>query len=286
MTGALPVIAGSNFGYQRYPLRHCFAQMAAAGRTDFELWGIVGHAHLPWLSDAQARALCAQAADYGLRIRCLTPEQVSYPVNIASPDRDLRRHSLRGFRRAAQLAAELGAELLFLTAGCGSALEEPERGFARSAEALAEICGYAHELGLRCVLEPLQPSESNLVTTAGQTAAMLEAVRAPNLGVTLDTVAMAVAGESVEDYWRSVGDRLWHVHLIDGRPAGHLAWGDGWLDLRGILRDLVAGGYAGLLTVELFGEGKYHADPGAAHRRSARAIEQVLGELSGHLGRN
>lgn len=275
MTGIPPLIdrvTGSNFAYQHLPLETCLDDLAELGRDRMELWGIAPHAHVPWLDDSAAHSIRDAAAARGLRIACFTPEQVMYPVNVASPDPRLRTESVATFRRSAEIAVELGAGMLFLTAGRGGENEQQEAGWARAVDAIGEITAYAAELGLECVLEPLQRVESNLVNTAGDAARMLDDIGAANLGVALDTVAAAVAGETVDDYFAALDDRIRHVHLIDGSPAGHLAWGDGYLPLSDIVDALDRHAYAGLATVELFGDGHYAMDPKVALSRSLAAV--------------
>lgn len=265
-------VCGSNFSYQHHALDRCLDDMAELGRTRIELWGVAPHAHVPRMSDADARSIRIAAAARGLDVACFTPEQVAYPVNIAAADDDLRTQSIAMFRRAAELAVELGAPLLFLTSGRGREDEPKDAAWRRSADALGEITAYAASLGLSCVLEPLQRVESNLVTRAVDAARMLDEVSAANLGVALDTVAAAAAGDSIDDYFAHLGERVRHVHLIDGSPTGHLAWGDGDLPLGEIVASLDAHGYGGLATVELFGDGHYALDPRRPLERSLRAI--------------
>lgn len=277
-------VTGSNFSYQHLPLQRCFDDMAALGRTEFELWGVAPHAHVPWLTDAEARAIRDAAAERGLRIACFTPEQVAYPVNIASPSRRLREESIAMFHRAAEITVELGAGMLFLTSGRGGEDERRDAGWARAADAIGDIAGYAQALGLECVLEPLQRVESNLVNDAADAARMLRDVGASNLGVALDTVAAAVAGDTVDDYFSLLGEKVRHVHLIDGTPAGHLAWGEGRLPLAEILAALDRYGYQGHATIELFGDGHYALDPRDAVERSLVAVAAASDALRPYSG--
>ncbi len=269
-------ITAANFAYQHLPFERFLDDAAGLGREHVELWGIAPHFHIPQVSDAEARAVRRRMESRGLRVRCLTPEQVMYPVNVASPVTWLRAGSIAMFRRAAELCAELGAELLLLTPGRGFECEPVEAAWRRSVDAVGEIAGDADTLGVTCVLEPLQRVESNLVNDSRTLATMIDEVGAANLGAVLDTVGMAVAGEGVDDYFDALGDRVRHVHLIDGRPAGHLAWGDGELPLAGYLAALDRRGYAGHLTFELFGDGHYALDPRAAVERCLAAVRAAL----------
>lgn len=68
----------------------------------------------------------------------------------------------------------------------------------------------------------------------------------PAIGAMIDTIPMALAGERPEDYLKVFGERLVHVHFIDGAPRGHLAWGDGVLDMKGYLQECSRYSYKGL----------------------------------------
>ena len=276
MSITLDQITGSNFSYQHLPFERFLDDMVELGRERVELWGIAPQLHIPQVSVEEARGLRRRIAERGLAVHCLTPEQVIYPVNVASPSRWLRASSIAMFRHAAELCVELEAPLLFLTPGRGFENESTDAAWRRSVDAIGEIAAYAGSLGVDCVLEPLQRVESNLVNDASTLARMLDEIAAPNLGAALDTVAMATAGDTVDGYFAALGGRIRHVHLIDGKPNGHLAWGDGELPLGEYLEALGRHGYDGCLTFELFGDGTYAFDPRPALDRCFAAVEREL----------
>ncbi|MFK0040410.1 sugar phosphate isomerase/epimerase family protein [Paenarthrobacter sp. NPDC090517] len=275
----LDQVSGSNFAYQHHTLERCLDDMADLGRTKVELWGIAPHLHIPQADSAHLRKMRGLLVERGLAVSCLTPEQVAYPVNIASAEEWLRDQSLQFFLRAAEVCSELESPLLFLTAGRGYEDEPAEGAWVRSVEALQTITQRAAELGVACVLEPLQRVESNLVTDVGSLHSMLDDVGSSTLGVVIDTVAMSAAGESISDYAKAFGEGIRHVHLVDGVPTGHLAWGDGFLDLNEILRELSQLNYSGALTFELFGDGSYALKPRAAVTRCLDAVEVSLAQM-------
>ena len=51
-----------------------------------------------------------------------------------------------------------------------------------------------------------------------------------------------------------------HIHLNDGKPTGHLTWGDGEQPLEEHLATLARHDYTGDLSLEL-GADRYYADP-------------------------
>lgn len=275
---SLDHLTGTNFGYQRVPLERWLDDMVALGRSELELWGIAQHIDLFDLALSDVRRLQWLLRERGLHVSCVTPEQIMYPVNLASEDPGIIRYTDRLFRNAAELCAELGGSTVFLTAGWtwdGDCVDEARR---RSARRIHDVADHAAALGLRCVMEALQWHESTLTVGSAALAEVLDAADAPTVGVALDTVAMATASEGIDDYFGRFGDRIWHVHLVDGSPGGHMVWGDGDLPLDDYLAGLRAHGYDGLLTAEIFGS-DYLADPTAAHARNIEAVRAAFDRL-------
>jgi protein FrlC len=269
-------LIGSNFSFQHYPFARVAKAMQDFGMREIELWGVAQHLDLFHADDARVESVRRTLADHGLQTWCFTPEQVIYPINIASGDAELREASVRRFCRAADIVATLGGRYLFLTSGRGYETEPAEEAWKRSVESLARIAAHAGRLGIRCLLEPLQRVESKVLLNAAGVRRMLDQIGADNFDVVLDTVGMAAAGDSVADYLRLFGERIAHVQLVDGTPAGHLVWGDGTLPLGDYLTELAGSGYAGKITFEPFGNGSYALDPIAAWKRNLAAIEPYL----------
>lgn len=264
-------ICGSNFSYQHQHFSHFLDDMVDLDLRRIELWGSAPHLYIPHTTGSDIRRIKQQFDERELTLHSLTPEQVAYPVNIASGSTTLRGKSIDLFLRGAEITAELGGKYLFLTPGRGYEDEPVASGWQRSVDALGEIITHAATLGLTCLFEPLQRGESNLVNTIPDMKRMLSELPSRHVEVVLDTVAMAVAGEKVADYFEAFPltppdrhpetPRVGHVHFVDGSPAGHLAWGDGELPLDTYLDDLNAHGYTGRLTFEIFGDGNYALDP-------------------------
>lgn len=269
-------LIGANFSFQHYPLSEAAKVMQEFGMTRIELWGIAPHLDLFHADAARIAQVAAVLADHNLHLHCLTPEQVIYPINVASGDDAYRQASIKRFCRAAEICAELGGHYLFLTPGRGFENEPAERAWERSAQALRHVAEHAAGVGLRCLLEPLQRHESNIAHSARDLRRLLDMVAADNMDVVLDTVAMACAGDTVADYMSLFGSKLAHVHVVDGTPSGHLVVGDGNLPVVSWLSELAQAGYRGTLTFEPFGDGSYALDPVAAWTRNMNAIAPHL----------
>lgn len=269
-------LIGANFCFQHYPFEKVAQAIRGFGLREIELWGAAPHLDLFHATDARVASVRRVLADNGLCVWCFTPEQVVYPINIASGDEELRQDSIQRFCRAADIGAALGARYLFLTSGRGYETEPPQQAWSRAVDALGRIAEHARRNGIRCLLEPLQRVETNILTNAAGLRRMLDEVGADNMDVVLDTVGMATAGDTVAGYVDLFGSRLAHVQLVDGTPAGHLVWGDGSLPLGRYVGELAGSGYSGKITFEPFGNGSYALDPVKAWTRCLAAIEPYL----------
>lgn len=265
-------LIGANFSFQHHPFRWAAEQLSALGFDRMEFWGIAPHLDLFHDRRTRLPEVKAILQDNGLTIRCFTPEQVLYPVNIASGDDAYREASVDRFLRAAEICAELGGKYLFLTPGRGFECESRETAWAHSVASINRIAAYARTLGVSILLEPLQRVESNLVNNADDLHALWKQIDGDDVDVVLDLVAMATTGDTVDGYFARFGDRVAHVHVVDGTPAGHLAWGEGNLPLDSYLADLARHGYQGTLTFEPFGNGSYALDPASTWKKCLEAI--------------
>ena len=124
-------------------------------------------------------------------------------------------------------------------------------------------------------LEVLRKDESNLVNDLPSLLEMLKELDHPAIGGMIDTIPMALAGERPCQYLEALGDRLVHIHFIDGAPRGHLAWGDGVLDMQGYLSELDAYPYKGYLSLEIT-DGRYFMDPSRSVEQSVEKLFAVL----------
>ena len=93
-------LIGANFSFQHHSLRWTVEKLSAMGFAQMELWGVAPHLDLFHDNHAQLAEVKAILRDNGMTVRCFTPEQVLYPINIASGDRGYREASVERFLRA------------------------------------------------------------------------------------------------------------------------------------------------------------------------------------------
>lgn len=264
-------LSGMNCHYARYPFLYFLDAMAEEGLKNVEIWAASPHVHVEDATPQVIRETRQALEERGLNLVCYTPETVVYPINIAAPEDYIRERSLKFLKRGVEVAAELGAPLMLLTPGWGYLNQDKEEGLKRSLESVAEMTRKAEQEGIVLALEHLSPISSNLINTAADLRRAVDAISSPHLKAMLDTCQVGLVHEHVRDYLDLLGDDLVHVHLVDGTPGGHLAFGDGDLPLQEFVDTLGEYGYRHHLSMEI-ADRRYFMDPKSADRRSIEAF--------------
>ena len=181
-------------------------------------------------------------------------------TDISSEDLSAVRAGEELLGRAVEVLADLGSEHL-----CGiiySAMRkymEPAtpKGIANSQRVISRIAQKAEKLGVRVSLEVTNRYESNVLNTARQALAFVDAVGLPNLGVHLDTYHMNIEESDMFSPVLEAGDALHYVHIGESH-RGYL--GSGNVDFDGFFRALGRISYDGPIVFESFSSAVVAAD--------------------------
>lgn len=269
-------IAVMNIQYKYFPLLKFLDDAVENGVENIELWGAAPHFHMEDMTYREIAGVRHEIERRGLHLVCFTPEQCVYPINLAAPSEAARRRSVKFFEDSIRAAGELGCDKVLVTSGTGyfDGSNEGEA-WKYAADNLYGLGEAAAHYGVRLALEVLRRDESNLVYNLPTLQNMLNELNHKSIGGMIDTIPMALAGESPAMYLKALGEKLVHVHFIDGAPKGHLAWGDGVLDMERYLQEFSAFGYTGYLSLEIT-DGRYFMEPSLSVEQSIRKLWGVL----------
>ena len=142
-------------------------------------------------------------------------------------------------------------------------------------EGLSQLGDLAEHYGITLALEVWRKDETNLIYDLSSLKRMMDELSHKNIGAMLDTIPMALENKTPKDYLETFGDRLVHVHFIDGAPYGHLAWGDGILDMEEYLRQFDEYGYKNSLSLEIT-DNRYLMNPEGAVSRSIGKLFSII----------
>lgn len=264
-------IAGMNIHYMKYSLDYFLDAQERLGFESIELWAGAPHFYLDPAVYEDCKTLKAKVRDHHLKLVEFTPENCSYQYQLAAKGLNFRR-SLEYFKNAVRACAELECPQLSTNSGWGCFDETREEAWKRSVEMNRMVCDFAAQYGITVAMESLRPEETNLGVRIEDVRRLFDEIGSPNLRINVDTTAMGVSGETLEQWFAEFGPLITHFHFVDGTPYGHLVWGDGCRDLRQYLQILKDNNYEGYLGQEIT-DRRYFSDPMTHDRRNMKALE-------------
>lgn len=268
-------LAAMGIHYLYYPLEYMLDAQAKAGFQTLEFVGMAPHFLLDHTGFQDPERIRKMAAERGLTIGCFTPECAIYQYLMCAPDPGFHHRSMEYFKRGLEAAGQMGATKLLTNCIGGTWDEEYERIYERAVNSLSLLAPVAADNGITIAVETVRPEESKCIIRLPELKRLLKDVNHPNVKAGLDTIAMGVAGETPEEWFETLGKDIVHTHFVDGRPYGHLIWGDGLFPLERYLNVLNKYGYEGLISQEIT-DFRYFDDPAAADAKNYQAFEPYI----------
>jgi 4-hydroxyphenylpyruvate dioxygenase len=248
---------------------------AAAGFDAVEIFepDLIGS----WLSPAEVRELVGRL---GLEVAMYQPLRNFEGVGVDQLERNLRRA-----RSKFEIMEELGADTLLV---CSNVAPDAIDDHELSARQLGWLADEATEHGIRIAYEAL--AWGTHVNDYQDAWRIVELADHPNLGTCLDSFHILSRGSDPGHIRDIPADRIFFLQLADAPVIAMdiLQWsrhyrcfpGQGGFDLPGFMEHVIAAGYSGPLSLEVFNDHFRQAD---AHRiavdarRSLLALEEATG---------
>jgi 4-hydroxyphenylpyruvate dioxygenase len=220
--------------------------------------------------DGSARQVRALAADLGLKIALYQPFR-----DLEGVDDGQFRRNLDRAERKFDVMEELGAPLMLV---CSNATPHAIADDARAAAQLFAMAERAAKRGLRIGYDAL--AWGTQVRTCGRAWELVSRAGHPHLGVVLDSFHTLAIDDPVTGIAAIPGERIFFVQLADAPrlKMDVLPWsrhyrcfpGQGDLDVAAFLAAVIASGYAGPISLEVFND-EFRASPADRGRRHAFA---------------
>ena len=259
---------GANYHYTRYTFEYFVESLKRLDLHAIEFYAADPHLYVGDEDRAKLSKVkrLLRAAD--VQVKCFTPENCVYPINIALEDPMVRNRSIDYYFKAVEQAAELEAPLVQIVGGRGYWDGDLEGAWGCAADSLAAIADKARRYGITMVLEASSYPTSTVIHNCTNIRDMLDCLALDNVKAMIDTNAVYLAKEDFLECVELLGKDLIHMHFIDATPSATcLVPGDGEMPMDGFMRILAEHNYTGVLTPDLWGN-TYVADPEAALRRS------------------
>ena len=240
-------------GYQRNDLEHIFIDAKRFGYDYIELWGGRPHAYAPDLKNGYMKELLRLRDKYGVEIRGYCPEHNAYPYNYMIGSEAQRQDAIEYLKLCFDMAKEMGADYTLISSGHAGYGADHDQIWNRLEKSVRELVDHAEKIGMKIVMEALTVYESNVIKSANDLKKLFTIIDSPNLVGMCDIVPPYTQHESIMDYFDKLGDKMYHLHLIDGRHDSddHVIPGEGEIPLPELIKELKEINYDKTATIEL-----------------------------------
>lgn len=265
-------------GYQRNPLEHCFMDAKEYGYDYIELWGGRPHAYAPDLKAGDINEVRRLIEKYEMPVLGYTPEHNAYPYNYMIGSEAQRRDAIDYLKLSLEMAKEMGAEFVLTSPANGRYLATYDQLWSRLEKNIQELGDYAAKLEIKLVVEALTPYESNFFTRANDLVELFRRVDNPYVVGMCDIVPPFVQHESIMAYFDKLGNKMDHMHIIDGENGSdtHLIPGEGNIPIKEMLYEMKRIGYDKTATLELVTN--YINEPRFYAKRAIDNMRELMAE--------
>ena len=265
-------------GYQRNPLEHCFMDAKEYGYDYIELWGGRPHAYAPDLKAGDINEVRRLIEKYEMPVLGYTPEHNAYPYNYMIGSEAQRRDAVDYLKLSLEMAKEMGAEFVLTSPANGGYLATYDQLWSRLEKNIQELGDYAAKLEIKRVVEALTPYESNFFTRANDLVELFRRVDNPYVVGMCDIVPPFVQHESIMAYFDKLGNKMDHMHIIDGENGSdtHMIPGEGNIPIKEMLYEMKRIGYDKTATLELVTN--YINEPRFYAKRAIDNMRELMAE--------
>ena len=265
-------------GYQRNPLEHCFMDAKEYGYDYIELWGGRPHAYAPDLKAGDINEVRRLIEKYEMPVLGYTPEHNAYPYNYMIGSEAQRRDAVDYLKLSLEMAKEMGAEFVLTSPANGGYLATYDQLWSRLEKNIQELGDYAAKLEIKLVVEALTPYESNFFTRANDLVELFRRVDNPYVVGMCDIVPPFVQHESIMAYFDKLGNKMDHMHIIDGENGSdtHPIPGEGNIPIKEMLYEMKRIGYDKTATLELVTN--YINEPRFYAKRAIDNMRELMAE--------
>ncbi|MBO4880555.1 MAG: fructoselysine 3-epimerase, partial [Firmicutes bacterium] len=236
------------------------------------------HAYGPDLKAGDIKEVRSLIDRYEMPVVGYVPEHNLYPYNYMIGSEAQRLDAVAYLKLCLDMAKEMGASFMMTSPANGGYLATYDELWPRLEKTIRELGDYAAKREVKLVVEPLTPYESNFFTRANDLVELFRRVDNPWIVGMCDVVPPFVQHESIMAYFDKLGDKMDHLHLIDGEQGtdSHIMPGDGSMPLQELLCELKRIGYDKTATIELVTG--YINEPRMYARRAVNRVREMMKE--------
>src|SRR3954469_19071947 len=277
-------LAFSTNAYTRFPLDAAIRDIAAAGFSGVEILTDIPHAYADAIDAKLIDSVVKTLAKTKLRVSNINancsfgywkdaPPEAYFEPSLISPNPKHRADRTRLILKTLDFARAVGAGNISITSGRCLGGMPPEPAARQFEESMKPILDRADKLGVKVGIE----CEPGLfLEFVSELSDWIGRLNHPCFGANLDVGHSQVLGENIPECVRTLGKKIWNLHVEDipGRKHYHMIPGEGTLDWQGLVGALREIRYSRYLTVELY---THWQNPQEAAEQSYAFLSRIFG---------
>lgn len=265
----------NNFTYRRYSFDYFLNSARQLGVRRIELSGCHPHFTQYEAESFDVKGLAKKIRDAGMKVEAVNPEQNFLPVNIAAAQKYLRDSSIRQLEFFIQNAQEFACNKVIIYPGKGAMDHESSEARKYACDSIVRLSETAEKSGVTLLIQNVSRCVSNLTPNSGALKELLDAAGKENLGVSVNTCAVAAGKETLGDYFDLFGDKIQMVQLSDSDEEDEqMVIGEGTQDFRRHAGTLNTYHYSGPVALEIIEE-EYAYGAEKYYKKSLEALKSV-----------
>jgi protein FrlC len=276
-------LAFSTNAFTRFTLVEAVRAIGAAGYAGVEILADVPHAWPDSLTDSSIAEIRRELEKAKLAVSNINgncsfgywkdaPPEPYFEPSLISPNPQHRADRTRLILKTLDFAKAVGAGNISITSGRCLGGMPPIPAAKQFAESMKPILDRADKLGVKVGIECEPGLFLEFVT---ELADWIGRLNHPCFGANLDIGHSQVLGENIQQCVRTLGKKIWNLHVEDipGRKHYHMIPGEGTLDWQGLRDALEEVDYKRFLTVELY---THTANPHEAAQKSYEFLNRYF----------
>lgn len=263
-------------GYQRNPLEHIFIDAKRFGYDYIELWGGRPHGYAPDLKAGDINEVLRLIDKYEVPVRGYCPEHNAYPYNYMIGSEAMRQDAVEYLKLCMDMGKALGADYTMISAAHAGYNATYEEIWTRLEKTIRELTDHAEKLNHKLIMETLTVYESNVIKNANDLKELFRRIDSPCLVGMCDIIPPFTQQESIMDYFDKIGDKMYHMHIIDGvsDSDSHIMPGEGQIPMQEMFYELKEINYDRTATIELVTG--YINEPRFYARRAINNVREMM----------
>lgn len=253
-------LAPMNYHYLRYPITKFLDKVEQSPFDCIDLYCSAPQLNMFDYPLSRLIELDKEIRRRHLSVMAMTPENCVYPVNFCTQDILTRESSLRYYQRAIDTAGFLDCPNIQISTGFGYFNMPKEEAWKYCRDSVAQLATYCEKKGVTLFLEELKTTTTNVLITSKDLARMIDEIGSKAVVAMVDMDQMTYAGETIDDYFTNLGNKLQHIHFND---RGHTVPGDGDFPMKEYYDQIKAHGYEGTCSFEIC-DRRYYCAPDKA----------------------